>query len=56
MMFSEAKVVYGPKKDMQLVIDLNALTDITLFRSGVEQTVLNGRGLLHMEHPNKRRF
>ncbi|KAG1743770.1 glycoside hydrolase family 31 protein [Suillus occidentalis] len=45
----KAKAVYGPKKDMVLVIDFNPLK-ITLFRGGVEQVVLNGRGLLHMEH------
>ncbi|KAG2158568.1 glycoside hydrolase family 31 protein [Suillus bovinus] len=45
----KAKAVYGLKKDMELVVDFNPLK-ITLFRSGVEQVVLNGRGLLHMEH------
>jgi alpha 1,3-glucosidase len=45
----KAKAVYGPKKDMVLVVDFNPLK-ITLFRGGVEQVVLNGRGLLHMEH------
>ncbi|KAG1729210.1 glycoside hydrolase family 31 protein [Suillus paluster] len=43
------KAVYGPKKDMELVVDFNPLK-ITLFRGGKEQVVLNGRGLLHMEH------
>ncbi|KAG1851442.1 glycoside hydrolase family 31 protein [Suillus subalutaceus] len=45
----KAKAVYGPKKDMELVVDFNPLK-ITLFRGGKEQVVLNGRGLLHMEH------
>ncbi|KAG2067925.1 glycoside hydrolase family 31 protein [Suillus decipiens] len=45
----KAKAVYGPKKDMELVVDFNPLK-ITLFRGGMEQVVLNGRGLLHMEH------
>ncbi|KAG1774092.1 glycoside hydrolase family 31 protein [Suillus placidus] len=45
----KAKAVYGPKKDMKLVVDFNPLK-ITLFRHGKEQVVLNGRGLLHMEH------
>jgi alpha 1,3-glucosidase len=44
-----AKAVYGPKKDTEIVVDFNPLK-LTLFRGGKEQVVLNGRGLLHMEH------
>ncbi|KAI0644926.1 alpha-glucosidase [Trametes meyenii] len=40
---------YGPKKDVEVAVTFEPLK-ITLSRSGKEQVVLNGRGLLHMEH------
>jgi alpha 1,3-glucosidase len=46
---TNAKAVYGPKKDVEIVVDFHPLK-ITLFKGGKEQIVLNGRGLLHMEH------
>ena len=46
---TNAKAVYGPKKDIEVVVDFKPLK-VTLFRGGKEQVVLNGRGLLHMEH------
>ncbi|KAG2118708.1 uncharacterized protein F5147DRAFT_742184 [Suillus discolor] len=45
------KVIYGPKKYIELIIIVNFNPlKITLFRGGIEQVVLNGRGLLHMEY------
>ena len=46
---SAVRAVYGEKKNIQVVIEFEPLK-VTLFRDGVEQVVLNGRGLLHMEH------
>ncbi|OJA14137.1 hypothetical protein AZE42_06718 [Rhizopogon vesiculosus] len=46
---ANAKAVYGPKKDIEVVVNFNPLK-VTLFQGGKEQVVLNGRGLLHMEH------
>lgn len=46
---TNAKAIYGPKKDIEVVVDFKPLK-ITLFRGGKEQIVLNERGLLHMEH------
>jgi mannosyl-oligosaccharide alpha-1,3-glucosidase len=44
-----AKAVYGENKDIQVTVDFNPFK-VTLFRGGHEQVVLNGLGLLHMEH------
>ncbi|KAG6333168.1 hypothetical protein ID866_5923 [Astraeus odoratus] len=43
------RAVYGEKKNIELVVEFEPLK-VTLIRDGVEQVVLNGRGLLHMEH------
>ncbi|KAI0667109.1 alpha-glucosidase [Trametes maxima] len=40
---------YGPKKDVEVTVTFEPLK-VTLLRAGKEQVVLNGRGLLHMEH------
>ncbi|TFK26343.1 alpha glucosidase [Coprinopsis marcescibilis] len=43
------RATYGPKKEIEVVISYQPLK-ITLYRGGVEQVVVNGQGLLHMEH------
>ena len=43
------RAVYGPKKDIQVDVVYEPLK-VTMTRNGKEQVVLNGRGLLHMEH------
>ncbi|KAH9833520.1 alpha-glucosidase [Rhodofomes roseus] len=45
----ELRATYGPKKDIEVVVSYDPLT-VTLYRGGKPQVVLNGRGLLHMEH------
>ncbi|KAI0657708.1 alpha-glucosidase [Cubamyces menziesii] len=44
-----ARAKYGAKKEVEVVVNFKPLK-ITLLRNGKEQVVLNGRGLLHMEH------
>lgn len=46
---SDVRAVYGDKKDIEVVVAFQPLK-VTLLRDGKEQVVLNGRGLLHMEH------
>ncbi len=46
---SDVRAVYGTKKDISVVVEFNPLK-ITLLRGGKEEIVLNGDGLLHMEH------
>lgn len=41
--------IYGEKKNIEVVVEFDPLR-VTLLRDGVEQVVLNDRGLLHMEH------
>ena len=43
------RAVYGPKNDIQVTVAFEPLK-VTMTRGGVEQVILNGRGLLHMEH------
>ena len=45
----EVRAVYGVKKDVEVVVSFEPLK-VALYRKGKEQVVLNGRGLLHMEH------
>lgn len=45
----DVRAVYGEKKDIQVIVAFEPLR-ISLLRGGVEQVVLNGQGLLHMEH------
>lgn len=45
----EVRATYGKKKDTEVVITFEPLK-VTLLRNGKEQVVLNGRGLLHLEH------
>jgi alpha 1,3-glucosidase len=43
------RAVYGTKKDIEVVVSFEPLK-VVLLRKGKEQVVLNGKGLLHMEH------
>lgn len=43
------RAVYGDKKDVEVVVAYEPL-NVSLLRGGKEQIVLNGEGLLHMEH------
>ena len=45
----DARVTYGDKGDFEAIVEYEPLM-IKLLRGGKEQVVLNGRGLLHMEH------
>ncbi|KDR75547.1 hypothetical protein GALMADRAFT_97215 [Galerina marginata CBS 339.88] len=45
----DTRAVYGEKKDIEVVVEHQPLR-ITLLRKGKEQIVINGQGLLHMEH------
>lgn len=45
----DIRAVYGIKKDTEVVVAFEPLR-ISLSRNGKEQIVLNGQGLLHMEH------
>ncbi|KAH7906684.1 glycoside hydrolase family 31 protein [Hygrophoropsis aurantiaca] len=47
------KAVYGTKNDIEVEVEFSPLK-VSLFRGGKEQVVLNGRGLLHMEHFRKK--
>jgi mannosyl-oligosaccharide alpha-1,3-glucosidase len=46
----ELKAVYGEKKDKVEVIVQYEPFKVVMLRAGKEQVVLNGQGLLHMEH------
>jgi alpha 1,3-glucosidase len=43
------RAVYGAKKEIEVVVSYEPLR-VALSRNGKEQVVLNGQGLLHMEH------
>ncbi|KAI0944115.1 hypothetical protein AcV7_002026 [Taiwanofungus camphoratus] len=45
----DVRAVYGNKKDIEVVVAFEPFK-VTLLRNGREQVVLNGQGLLHMEH------
>ena len=45
----DARAVYGEKNDIEVVVSFEPLK-IVLFRNRKEQVVLNGQGLLHLEH------
>lgn len=45
----DVRAVYGPKKDIEVVVSFAPLR-VVMLRGGKEQVVLNGQGLLHMEH------
>ncbi|KAF9446144.1 glycoside hydrolase family 31 protein, partial [Macrolepiota fuliginosa MF-IS2] len=45
----DIRAVYGEKKDFEVVVSYEPLR-VALFKNGKEQVVLNGQGLLHMEH------
>ena len=45
----DIRVVYGTKQDIEVTVTFNPLR-VSLLRNGKEQVVLNGQGLLHMEH------
>lgn len=45
----DVRAVYGAKKDIEVVVSFAPLK-VVLARNGQEQVVLNGQGLLHMEH------
>lgn len=45
----DARAVYGAKKDIEVVVSFEPLK-VVLLRNGKEQVVLNGQGLLHLEH------
>ena len=45
----EAKVVYGEKDQVEVTVEFEPLV-VRMKRSGKDQVVLNGQGLLHMEH------
>ena len=45
----DVRAVYGAKKDIEVVISFDPFKFV-LYRGGKEQVVLNGLGLLHMEH------
>ena len=45
----DVRAVYGSKNDIEVVVAFEPLR-ISLSRNGKEQIVLNGQGLLHMEH------
>ncbi|KAM6502966.1 glycoside hydrolase family 31 protein [Amanita muscaria] len=44
-----AHATYGEKGEFRVVVQYDPLK-VTLFKEGKEQVVLNGQGLLHMEH------
>jgi mannosyl-oligosaccharide alpha-1,3-glucosidase len=44
-----ARVAYGIKQNTEVVVSFDPLT-VSLYRNGKVQVVLNGQGLLHMEH------
>ena len=45
----DIRAVYGEKKDIEVVVAYAPLR-VSLLRNGREEVVLNGQGLLHMEH------
>lgn len=45
----DARATFGDKGDVEVVVEYQPLK-VKLLRGGKEQVVLNGRGLLHMEH------
>jgi alpha 1,3-glucosidase len=45
----DVRALYGTKKDIEVVVSFQPLK-VVLLRKGKEQVVLNGKGLLHMEH------
>ncbi|KAF9262699.1 glycoside hydrolase family 31 protein [Marasmius fiardii PR-910] len=45
----DLRAVYGGKKDIEVVVQYEPFK-VSLLRDGKEQVVLNGQGLLHMEH------
>ncbi|EKM81226.1 hypothetical protein AGABI1DRAFT_72105 [Agaricus bisporus var. burnettii JB137-S8] len=45
----DIRAVYGAKKEIEVVVSYEPLR-VALIRNGKEQVVLNGQGLLHMEH------
>jgi alpha 1,3-glucosidase len=45
----DIRAVYGENKDIEVVVAYAPLR-VSLLRNGKEQVVLNGQGLLHMEH------
>ncbi|KAF8161398.1 alpha-glucosidase [Crassisporium funariophilum] len=45
----DIRAVYGDGKDIEVVVSYEPLR-VSLLRNGKEQVVLNGQGLLHMEH------
>ncbi|KAJ4496712.1 glycoside hydrolase family 31 protein [Lentinula lateritia] len=45
----ELRAVFGEKNDIEVAVDYDPLR-VRLRRGGEDQIVLNGRGLLHMEH------
>ena len=45
----DARAVYGEKNDVEVVVSFEPLK-IVLLRNRKEQVVLNGQGLLHLEH------
>jgi alpha 1,3-glucosidase len=45
----ERHAIYGEKKDIEVVVTYAPLR-VSLLRNGKEEVVLNGQGLLHMEH------
>ena len=50
----EVKVVYGAKKEqVEVTVEFEPLV-VRMKRNGKEQVVLNGQGLLHMEHFKKK--
>ena len=49
----DVRALYGPKKDIEVVVSFEPLK-VVLLRKSKEQVVLNGRGLLHLEHFRKK--
>ena len=45
----DIRAIYGEKKDIEVVVGYAPLR-VSLLRNGREEIVLNGQGLLHMEH------
>ncbi|KAF8661490.1 hypothetical protein AX16_001327 [Volvariella volvacea WC 439] len=45
----DLRAKYGSNKELEVVVNYQPLT-VTLLRDGKQQVVLNGQGLLHMEH------
>ena len=45
----DIRAIYGEKKDIEVVVAYTPLR-VSLLRNGREEVVLNGQGLLHMEH------